>query len=715
MTATRPHTTMHRLDKEYQEQIQSILLTIEEGVQLWNAEGRLLYANPASAEQFGAELAMTEGGHWAEWARYCSQEMEAPGQEVEFPLATVLRGGAAFVQKLLKLDRPDGQRRWIRFNAHALVDEKTARLSGAVSSTVDVTAMHNQEHQLIRQAHYDALTGLPNRVLLSDRLNQALARSQRSGEMLAVCLLDLDGFKAVNDTFGHKAGDQLLQEISQRLLEAIRREDTAARLGGDEFALLLGGLKTAGQCEQVLKRVLDSVAAPCLLGSEEARVSASVGVVYFPGDAADADQLLRHADQAMYKAKQAGKNRFSIFDPAAESRTRANLGLLNKIERALSRDEFCLYYQPKVDCRQGRVVGLEALIRWQHPILGLRSPGEFLPLIEQEDVIIRLGEWVIGEAMRQLEKLRRAGFDLTISVNVPARQFLRGNFEHRLGELLQQHDAELANRLEIEIVETAALEDISLVSSLLGEYHKMGVKFALDDFGTGFSSLVHLKRLAADVLKIDQTFIRDMLIDPGDLAIVQGVIGLAMAFQRGVVAEGVETIEHVLMLLDLGCDVMQGYVIARPLPSERLLSWLQNFKADPRWQAARSGYPTHSHFDLLLMEVAHLRWLEEIKAAVMLPLPPDTALADYSQCRLSGWLANPEIQGLFGHLKAFREMEEAHRAVHRIAQDYLCRRAAQADRAMPAGTAALEAAHARFAACLRDFRVAEMRRKNGMA
>lgn len=714
MTTIPGPMALQHLDICYQEQMQSILSTIEAGVQLWNAEGRLVYANPASVQQFGYPLAEV-GGHWSDWAGSCKAEADESGGAVEFPLAMVLGGKAQFAQSLVRLERPDGVRRWIRFNVHALGDRVSAGFGGAVSSTVDVTAMHDQEHLLIRQAHYDALTGLPNRVLLSDRLNQALARSERNGEMLAVCMLDLDGFKAVNDTLGHKAGDQLLQEIGHRLLEAIRREDTAARIGGDEFALLLGSLKTAGQCEQILKRVLDSVAAPCLLGCEEARVSASVGVVYFPGDAADADQLLRHADQAMYKAKQAGKNRFCIFDPAAESRARANLGLLNKLERALARNEFCLYYQPKVDCRLGRVVGLEALIRWQHPVLGLRAPGEFLPLIEQEDIIIRLGEWVITEAMRELDRLGRAGFDLTISVNVPARQFLRGNFERRLDELLRQHDPELASRLEIEIVETAALEDISLVSSLLGEYHKRGVKFALDDFGTGFSSLVHLKRLAADVLKIDQTFIRDMLIDPGDLAIVQGVIGLATAFQRQVVAEGVETIEHVLMLLDLGCDVMQGYVIARPMPGERLLSWLQNFKADPRWLAAHSGYPTHSHFDLLLMEVTHQRWLEEIKAEGLQPLPPDIGLADHSQCRLSGWLANPEIQSAFGRLEAFRNLEVEHREVHRVAAEFLRRHPGRREERGGVGVSELEAAHVRFLARLREFRVAEMRRKNVVA
>jgi predicted signal transduction protein with EAL and GGDEF domain len=485
----------------------------------------------------------------------------------------------------------------------------------------------------------------------------------------------------------------------------LRDEDTAARLGGDEFALLIGGLKASGQCEQVLKRILDTVAAPYLIGTEEVHVSASIGVTICPGDAGGAEQLLRHADQSMYKAKQTGKNRFCLFDPTLESQARANFGLLRKIEQALERHEFCLYYQPIVDCWKGRVVAIEALIRWQHPVLGLRAPGEFLPLIEHEDIIITLGEWVIAEALRELERLQQAGFDLTLCVNVSARQVLRGNFQQRLGELLAAHDPALAHRLEIEILETAALEDINLVVGLISYFHQKGVHFSLDDFGTGYSSLIHLRRLAADVLKIDQTFVRDMLVDPGDLAIVHGVLGLAMAFQRQVVAEGAESIEHILMLLELGCDVMQGFGIARPLPADRLLEWLEEFQPDPRWRVPHSAYPSHSDFEMLLMEVSHRHWLEALLGGLHNPsAASDPPALDCGDCRLGQWLTSPAVIRRFADKTGFRRIDAIHRAVHRAAQALL----ACADPAQRlALQAALEAEQVALLQQLHDFRTSE--------
>ena len=556
----------------------AILLTLEEGIQLWDADGRLVYVNPASCLQFGDDAHSGMGCHWTAFVRRCATEAGEPCDEGCFPIGEALAGIAIPASLLLQIGR-GAEVIWLRVNARPLTDA-TGAIVGAVSSTVDVSQLIAQEQRLKLQAHFDILTGLPNRVLFSDRLDQALAHARRHREDLAVCMLDLDGFKLVNDRFGHPSGDLLLKQVARRLHESLRGDDTAARLGGDEFALLIGDLKTSGQCEQVVKRILEAVGAPYVIEGTEVCITASVGVTLFPGDTVDPDQLLRHADQAMYKAKQAGKNRFSIFDPTLESRARANFGLVRKIEDALERREFALYYQPKVDCRAGRVVGLEALIRWNHPVLGLRMPGEFLPLVENEDVIVSIGDWVIAEALRQQASLRAAGHELTISVNIAARQLVHREFAERLEAVLS---AGGRDRLEIEILESAALEDISTVSSLITSFQQRGIRFALDDFGTGYSSLVHLKRLGADVLKIDQTFVRDMLDDPGDLAIVQGVVGLAGAFRRDVVAEGVEDMEHVRMLLAVGCDVMQGYGISRPLPAESLRWWLDAFTPDPLW------------------------------------------------------------------------------------------------------------------------------------
>jgi len=571
----------------------SILRTIEEGILLWNTDGYLMYANPAALVHFNDSEERSTGCHWSLLAQRCLSAEGLPCDGECFPLDRVLAGDANTRPVRLQVRSAEDQVRWLRVHTQPLTDIHGA-VTGAVCSSVDVTRQVEQENSLKLQAHFDTLTGLPNRVLFSDRLDQALAHARRHRENLAVCMLDLDGFKMVNDSLGHPSGDQLLREVARRLHDSLRGDDTAARLGGDEFALLIGDLKTSGQCEQVVKRALDAVGAPYFIDGAEVRVTASIGVTLFPGDTMDPDQLLRHADQAMYKAKQAGKNRFSIFDPTLESRARANLGLIRKIELALERQEFVLHYQPKVDCRAGRVVGLEALIRWNHPVLGQRMPGEFLPLIEHEDVIVRIGDWVIDEALREQARLRAAGHELTISVNIAARQLVRRQFAERLEAIVGEGCAGSVGRLEIEILESAALEDIGTVSSLIAGFQKRGIRFALDDFGTGYSSLVHLKRLAAGVLKIDQDFVRDMLDDPGDLAIVQGVVGLAAAFRRDVVAEGVEDVEHVRMLLSIGCDVMQGYGISRPLPVEAVEPWLRNFKPDPRWQAplaeaARSG------------------------------------------------------------------------------------------------------------------------------
>ena len=564
--------------------VSSILRTIEEGILLWNTDGYLMYANPAALVHFNDSEERSTGCHWSLLAQRCLSAEGLPCDGECFPLDRVLAGDANIRPVRLQVRCDDDRVRWLRVHTQPLTDIHGA-VTGVLCSSVDVTRQVEQENSLKLQAHFDTLTGLPNRVLFSDRLDQALAHARRHRENLAVCMLDLDGFKSVNDSLGHPSGDQLLREVARRLHDSLRGDDTAARLGGDEFALLIGDLKTSGQCEQVVKRALDAVGAPYFIDGAEVRITASIGVTLFPGDTMDPDQLLRHADQAMYKAKQAGKNRFSIFDPTLESRARANLGLIRKIEQALERQEFVLHYQPKVDCRAGRVVGLEALIRWNHPVLGQRMPGEFLPLIEHEDVIVRIGDWVIDEALREQARLRAAGHELTISVNIAARQLVRRQFAERLEAIVGEGSAGSVDRLEIEILESAALEDIGTVSSLIASFQKRGIRFALDDFGTGYSSLVHLKRLAAGVLKIDQDFVRDMLDDPGDLAIVQGVVGLAAAFRRDVVAEGVEDMEHVRMLLSIGCDVMQGYGISRPLPVEAVEPWLSNFKPDPRWQA----------------------------------------------------------------------------------------------------------------------------------
>lgn len=432
-------------------------------------------------------------------------------------------------------------------------------------------------------AHYDALTHLPNRVLLADRMQQAMIHSQRYKQSLAVAFLDLDGFKAVNDQHGHDVGDQLLITLAQRMKAALREGDTLARIGGDEFVVVLTDLKQASDCESLLSRLLHAAAEPVNLGDYQLEVSASIGVTVYPQDGVDAEQLLRHADQAMYLAKQAGKNCYHLFDIAQDAAVKNQRESLEHIRSALLNQELVLYYQPKVNMRTGAVIGAEALIRWQHPERGLMPPAAFLPVIENHLLSIEVGEWVIATALKQMAHWHALGLELPISVNIGALQLQQSNFAQRLQELLiLQPDANPHN-LELEILETSALEDITQVSAAIHACRALGVSFALDDFGTGYASLAYLKRLPAELLKIDQSFVRDMLDDADDLAIIQGIIGLATAFHRHVIAEGVETIAHGEKLLAIGCELAQGYGIARPMPAAAIPNWVKTWCPDRAW------------------------------------------------------------------------------------------------------------------------------------
>ena len=467
-------------------------------------------------------------------------------------------------------------------NITAVYDTEGA-IQNYVALFTDITQMKEYQRQLERVAHYDALTGLPNRVLLADRLRQAMIQSLRRGLSLAVLYLDLDGFKPVNDHYGHDTGDRLLLAIAQSLKEVLRDGDTISRFGGDEFVAVLVDLEHVQDCRPVLERLLLAASSPFVIDGNTLQVSASIGVTFYPQDSVDADLLMRHADQAMYRAKQAGKNCCHVFDVAQDAAAVSQFKSVEYIRGALERNEFVLHYQPKVNMRSGEVIGAEALIRWQHPERGLVPPSEFLPLIEGHPISVAVGEWVIGTALAQIGAWRDGGLDLPVSVNIGALQLLQSNFMERLQALLAAHPDVPHDRLELEILETSALEDVDQVSELMYACLDLGISFSLDDFGTGYSSLTYLKRLPAEVLKIDQSFVRGMLDDPNDLAIVNGVISLASAFHRQVIAEGVESVAHGSQLLALGCVLAQGYGIARPMPAAEFPGWANGWKPNPDW------------------------------------------------------------------------------------------------------------------------------------
>ena len=441
----------------------------------------------------------------------------------------------------------------------------------------DISSLKEHEAELSHAANYDALTGIPNRTLLADRMNQAIAQSSRDQKMMAVCYLDLDGFKPVNDSMGHEAGDLVLIEVAKRIVNTTRGGDTVARLGGDEFVALLLELEKGEECMVTLERLLAAISCPITVNNKTFTISASIGVSIFPSDDEDPDTLLRHADQAMYIAKQSGKNRFHIYDSATDRRARDQLEFLKAIRHGLEHDQFELHYQPKVNLRTKELVGVEALIRWHHPERGLLSPAQFLKYIENTDLDIEIGQWVTATALAQIRIWKTDGLDIEVSINISGYHLESACFVENIGKQLSRYPDISTGKLQIEVLETVALNDIAVVQGIIESCRKLGVSFALDDFGTGYSSLLYLSSLPVDTLKIDQSFVRDMLEDKGDMAIVQGIIALARAFDRQTVAEGIETEDHYRVLLEMGCELGQGYGIARPMPANKLVDWYANY------------------------------------------------------------------------------------------------------------------------------------------
>ena len=547
------------------------------------------------------------------------------------------------------------------------VRDAAGKTQNYVALFTDITPLKEHQRQLEYIAHYDALTGLPNRVLLADRLQHALAQSQRRGQSLALVYLDLDGFKAVNDQYGHQVGDALLVTLAGRMQAALREGDTIARIGGDEFVAVLVDLDRPRDCEPVLARLLQAAADPVPVEQQVLRVSASIGVTLYPRDGADADLLMRHADQAMYLAKQAGKNRYHLFDvdqDLAEKTYRESLG---HIRRALERGEFALHYQPRVNMRSGSLIGVEALIRWQHPQRGLLPPAAFLPVINEHQIGVELGEWVIGSALAQMDAWRRAGLRLPVSVNVGARQLQQGDFVARLTELLAAQPALPPEWLELEILETSALEDMAQVSKVMHACRALGVRFALDDFGTGYSSLTYLKRLPVEWLKIDQSFVRDMLEDPEDLAIIEGVVGLAAAFRRQVIAEGVESVAHGELLILLGCAQAQGFGISAALPAAALPGWAADWRPDPAWSAWRERSPTHSDRMTVFAEVELRHWLRAVDAYLDGERGTVPTL-DARSSHFGRWLER-EGRELYAQRPAFTAVAQLHARVHALGRE----------------------------------------------
>ena len=525
----------------------------------------------------------------------------------------------------------------------------------------DITVLKDQQKHLEYIAHYDALTGLPNRVLLSDRLQQAMALTHRNESTIAVVYLDIDGFKVINDTYGHDVGDKLLTVVATRMKKTLREGDTIARLGGDEFVAVLHNLKTHEECIPMLKRLLKAASEIIEIEEQKMEVSASLGVSFFESmDTIDADQLLRFADQAMYQAKIAGKNRFHIFDAIHDASIRTQHENLEMVEKALTNNEFILYYQPKVNMYTGEVVGLEALIRWNHKTKGILSPGNFLPIVEGHSLSIKLGEWVIRNVFEQITLWKEKDSKLPVSINIDAMHLLDGNIVEYIKDLFKDYPTVRPHDIILEILETSALEDMLQVTSIMQECKELGIDFSLDDFGTGYSSLTYLKRLPASELKLDQSFVRDMLHDSEDLAILEGVISLAIAFRRNIVAEGVESLKQGEVLLQLGCQIAQGYYIARPMPAKDVVEWVDTWEPELKWKDVESL--NREDVSILYVTVEHITWVSKV-ISFLKDESFEPAEQNERECRFGQWLQGREVK-YFEDRPQFTTLKKLHTEIH---------------------------------------------------
>src|SRR6185295_16864672 len=464
--------------------------------------------------------------------------------------------------------RPDGSIRWVHDRAFPVPDTagEIYRIAGIAE---DITERKLAEERLMHLAHYDVLTSLPNRVLFYDRLRQVLAQAKRNQWTVGVMLIDVDRFKNVNDTLGHAVGDQLLQQVAERLRRSVRAGDTVGRLGGDEFAVVLSDLANSQDANLVAQKVMASFRDPFPLeGGAEIYVTGSIGITLFPDDSTDQDTLIRNADAAMYRAKDSGRNAYRFYTPEMNARAHDLLSMESSLRRALDRREFLVYFQPKVSVSTGAIVGVEALLRWRHPERGLVSPGEFMPVLEETGLIMAVGEWVIEAVCAQIRKWRAAGVDpKSVAINLSARQFMDRDLGTTIQRILEAH-AIGAGEIEFEITESSLMANTEESTRALEFLAGLGVGLSIDDFGTGYSSLGYLKRFPLDALKIDRSFVRDITSSADDATITRAVISMAHSLGLKVIAEGVETEEQLAFLADHGCDEFQGYLFSRPLPVE---------------------------------------------------------------------------------------------------------------------------------------------------
>jgi len=557
--------------------------------------------------------------------------------------------------------------------------ELFAPLMARLATTIKLCRSYEKEvqHRLERMAYYDALTELPNALLFSDTVRQTLIGARRVNAWLAVVYLDIDDFRQFNNRFGQNMGDRLLAAVAHRLEKHLRSGEMAAHLMGDDFALLLPNLNGWESVETRVAEVLQLDREPFVIGGQTVQVTASMGVAVHPVDADDADSLMRHAQIAMHQAKEEARGRFRFFDAEHDRRTSERRSLVGKVENALVQGELRLYYQPKVDLFSGQVVGFEALLRWFDPARGMVPPGEFLPAVEDSELIVRIGEWVMREALRQAVAWRKGGLNTTVSVNIAGRHLQLPDFVERVRQALRDVPEATPDCLDIEILESTILSDFAHVRQVIEECGEIGIGFALDDFGTGYSSLAYLGQLPAATVKIDQSFVRNMFERREDQTIIEAIVQIAEVFGRQVVAEGVESSDHGILLVSMGCRVAQGFGIGRPMPAENVSEWTKSFRIPADWFGWQDTNWHPSLYNLFRARHAHRVWYEELVGAVKRH-EPVTVPVNPHECRLGQWLDSCVELG-YDH-PIFKELGATHEHLHSLI-DTLEARLAKGDRA----------------------------------
>jgi len=549
----------------------AVLDSTAEGVVVSDAELRIISVNRA----FTAITGYTEAEVLGRTPGIVKSERQ--GEEFYQAMWAALNGAGVWNGEVWNR-RKNGEiyPEWLTIN---VLRDKDGRVSNYVGVFSDISALKHSQAELERLAHFDPLTHLPNRVLFHDRLQHALERADRYEHLVAVVLLDLDGFKTVNDSLGHPVGDRLLQQVAERLKTCVRVEDTVSRLGGDEFAIILANLGQGTDALEVIRKVLAVVQEPFDLDGASAMVTTSIGIAVYPADGGEPDELLRNADSAMYDAKEAGRNSYRFYQMEMTQRAQEKLNLERSLRRALENGEFEIWYQPQVNLHSGRLLGAEALIRWRDPENGLVSPDAFIPVAERTGLIIPIGAWVVEEVCAQVVRWREQGwFDGRVAINVSAPQIDRSDFIATLQAAMARHGTP-PEALEIEVTESFIMASADHASAVLNAVQDLGITTAVDDFGTGYSSFAYLKSLPIDNLKIDRVFVNGLPSDGNDVAICRAIIAMAHSLGFRTIAEGVETVEQWEFLRQEGCDEGQGYLLSRPLPAAAFEAWLQAWVA----------------------------------------------------------------------------------------------------------------------------------------